>query len=98
MHGTEQGVAAVTPQNAWQQLQVFQSAVVQFAVLEVRRVVEGGYSDIFRDLSQSHQTNGGIVFSHRYRSRAVSSFPISDLIFHSALCDVNSSERWISQS
>jgi hypothetical protein len=45
VHGTEQGVAAVTPQNAWQQCQVFRSAVVQSAVLEVRRVVEGGCSD-----------------------------------------------------
>jgi hypothetical protein len=45
MHGTEQGVADLTPQNAWQQRQVFQSAVVLFAILEVRRVVEGVYSD-----------------------------------------------------
>jgi len=45
VHGTEQGVAALTAQNAWQQRQVFQPVVVQFAVLDVRRVVEGGYSD-----------------------------------------------------
>jgi hypothetical protein len=54
-------------------------------------------TDIFRDLSQSHQTSGGIVFSDRHRSLAVSSFPMSHLIFHSALCDVNSSELWLSQ-
>jgi hypothetical protein len=54
-------------------------------------------TDIFRDLSQSHQTNGSIVFSDRHRSLAVSSFFISHSIFHSALCDVNSSELWISQ-
>jgi len=66
MRGTEQGVAAVTPQNAWQQSQVFslQLCSLQFwmyVVLWKSAVLPR----IFRDLSQSHQTNGAVVFSDR---------------------------------